>query len=163
MVSTCITRGTHECRFNLSLRRCATSGRWLPALFAVAMTTFTVQVTAEPLPEGEAVPKTQEGSKEAPEAHRPGWKCCRKPVGYKWEYQWKPSCTPHDRTTHIRTQTLGVRRDIALALCSIATGERAGQTRNSNRYKNTLTALRVATHQSRRRVGYGARAACAHR
>ncbi len=43
---------------NSFLRRCATSGRLTPALFAVAVTTFAVQVTAEPLPEGEAVPKT---------------------------------------------------------------------------------------------------------
>ena len=84
---------------NSSLRRCAISGWLTPALFAVAMTAFAVQVTAEPLPEVKAVPSAQDGSKEAsraqPAAIPPpaGWKCCKKLVGYNWTYQWRSSCT----------------------------------------------------------------------
>jgi len=82
---------------NSFLRRCATSGRLTPALFAVAVTTFAVQVTAEPLPEGEAVPKTQDGSKKGSEAQPAarvpaGWKCRSKTINYKTVYQARPQC-----------------------------------------------------------------------
>lgn len=84
---------------NSSLRRCGISGRLTPALFAVAMTAFAVQVTAEPLPEEKAVPTAQDRSKGASEAQPAatappaGWKCCTKGVGYNQTFQWRPSCT----------------------------------------------------------------------